>query len=537
MEEEVENGFKYLIYVIGGLLLAFVFLFGAYTRNISTNVEKNNINYSQQLTSTKFVVKKTENQSIFGGIVPALPNNKLFLNNYFSEIADKEKPNTVVLILQSTDSLTELEEIIKNHFPNIKIDRYFIGYNSEPLDNYHLARKLANTDFDKAFVLGVVELSQAKDQHIANLQNTTIKSTSQNLDLTTIKNLNSRSIGVLQVLYYYFNFKGALNANNTNSTNQPFIYFSKGENANPNKEITLVAFGDVMLDRGVRNLMDNNGLDYPFEKIGAQTIDLMKGVNYVFANLEGPIKTTYVPSGKTIHFRFKPDTVDVIKKAGINIVSIANNHSQDQGNLGFEETKQYLRKGGIFYFGHPRNEDNENVFITNVDETKIAFIGFDDTIFKIDQNGVSNLIKEVHKNVDYVIISIHWGVEYVHQPNQRQKDLAHSFIDSGADIVLGHHPHVVQTMEIYNEKPIFYSLGNFVFDQWFSVDTQEGLSVALSMNDEDIEAYLFPYKIPKSQPVLMNEEEKAKFLEKFISWGDYDEELTEKIKSGRVISP
>ena len=133
-----------------------------------------------------------------------------------------------------------------------------------------------------------------------------------------------------------------------------------------------------------------------------------------------------------------------------------------------------------------------------------------------------------------MIVSVHWGVEYTHNPGQRQKDLAHMFIDSGADIVFGHHPHVIQTMEIYNNKPIFYSMGNFVFDQYFSTDTQEGLSVGLVLEKGKTVLYLFPYSIPRSQPTLMAGDDKINFFEKFISWGDYDEDFKNRIRMGKI---
>lgn len=313
--------------------------------------------------------------------------------------------------------------------------------------------------------------------------------------------------------------------------------FSKDESINEGA-VSMLSFGDLMLGRYVRTLMDQNGLYYPFEVIAPVGEDsFMHDYDIVMANLEGPIKEHYVPTSKSIAFRFKPDVVWEIQKAGIDIVSLANNHALDQGWGGREDSKKFLTEAGISYFGHPKNEVEDNVAYMIKGGRKFAFLGFDDTIFKINPEVAAEEIRRLDAENDYVIVSTHWGVEYVHTPTKRKVDLAHMYIDNGADLVIGHHPHVVQTMEIYNGVPIFYSLGNFVFDQYWSQPTQEGLAVGTEFSDEGLVLTLYPLKSVASQPMFMNEEESIMFIEKFITWGDFDEDFKNVIRSGKITLP
>jgi poly-gamma-glutamate synthesis protein (capsule biosynthesis protein) len=126
-------------------------------------------------------------------------------------------------------------------------------------------------------------------------------------------------------------------------------------------------------------------------------------------------------------------------------------------------------------------------------------------------------------------------VEYEHQFNTTQQELAHQIIDAGADIIIGHHPHVVQGMEIYKNKPIFYSLGNFVFDQYFSEDTQQELGVGIHYEQGNYQIYLFPILSTGSQLSLMKAGERDVFLNKFIDWSEIDESYKNQIKQGRII--
>ena len=129
-------------------------------------------------------------------------------------------------------------------------------------------------------------------------------------------------------------------------------------------------------------------------------------------------------------------------------------------------------------------------------------------------------------------MSVHWGQEYQIKSSVFQQKLARKIIDSGADLIIGHHPHVVQEIEIYNNKLIFYSLGNFVFDQYFSEQTQQGLAVRLEINENKLVFQLFPIQSKLSQPFLMEQNQAEKFLEKLSE--RLSEDLVEEIKRGVI---
>ncbi len=135
-----------------------------------------------------------------------------------------------------------------------------------------------------------------------------------------------------------------------------------------------------------------------------------------------------------------------------------------------------------------------------------------------------------------MVVNIHWGTEYEHEYNTTQSITAHALSDSGADVIIGHHPHVVQGLEIYKNKLIFYSLGNFIFDQYFSSDTQTGLSLGLSIDAKTKKGsvYLFPLYSEASKVMLYSGQDKMKFLQKFVEWSNVDGAKEKEILSGKI---
>jgi poly-gamma-glutamate capsule biosynthesis protein CapA/YwtB (metallophosphatase superfamily) len=300
------------------------------------------------------------------------------------------------------------------------------------------------------------------------------------------------------------------------------------------RPLYLVAFGDVMLGRFVRTLMDKNGHDYPFEKMDTQ---YMRVNDILLANLEGPIAEKAVKTSKAIAFRFPPDTVEILEKYYFDALSLANNHIFDMGTAGYDDTVKLLNEAGIANFGDPRDSGSASSTVLLARGQKIAFLGLEDVVYKIDEDKAVKEIKRLVAKGDTVIPVVHWGVEYTHKPNARQKDLAHKFIDAGAAAVIGHHPHVVQAYETYKGRPIFYSLGNAVFDQYWSADTQVGLSVSMIMDGGSTEMFIIPHKIVTSQIQLMDEKEAAKFLEEFSGYGEGDATEKEALANGHLILP
>lgn len=276
------------------------------------------------------------------------------------------------------------------------------------------------------------------------------------------------------------------------------------------KYIKMLFLGDIMLGRYVKTLMDkNHNPDYAFAKAHATEghgANFLNGYfDRVVANLEGPIvvKPNYAQTGT--NFGFAPDTAQIIKNNGIDIVSIANNHTLDQGQKGFASTLDFLQQASVKYFGHPVLPIEADTLYETIHGKKFAFIGFHDATRHLDDQAAAKLIQKISPTVDYTVVVIHWGIEYQKNPSKRQQQLAHLFVDSGASLIIGHHPHIPETTEIYNGVPIVYSLGNFIFDQYWSDATQHGLTVeavfSTDPTDRAIQLFEHPIDLYKSQPV------------------------------------
>lgn len=265
------------------------------------------------------------------------------------------------------------------------------------------------------------------------------------------------------------------------------------------KPITLLFVGDIMLSRAVAKQMEkyqNN--NWPFLKISTTT----READLAFGNLEGPISYRGTNQGSIYSFRAQPEAVEGLKFAGFDILSVANNHIFDYGREALLDTISILKNNGIETVGAGENYEEANKFlIKDVNGVKIAFAAYtnlypENLEADNDSAGISSFgLEEIKSKIgkiksfkfsDIVVISLHWGEEYKLEPNLTQRNIAHSLIESGADLIIGHHPHVIQEVENYKNGWIAYSLGNFVFDQYFSEETMEGLILRVAINDEKI---------------------------------------------------
>lgn len=252
--------------------------------------------------------------------------------------------------------------------------------------------------------------------------------------------------------------------------------------------VSILVVGDLMLDRNVRNIIGRIGFDKFFEGVKG----MVKDADISVANLEGPF--TKNPSitaslvNKDLQFTFDPSLAPALADLGLDILGLANNHSYNFGRSGLESTRRYIGSAGMMYYGDPFNKDEISTVITK-NGIRIGFVGFHEFYYTNFDN-VFNEISRLRKDVDVLIVSPHWGIEYQKEPTEEMVNWAHKFIDNGADIVIGAHPHIVGTTEVYKGKKIYYSLGNFAFDQYFSKETMEGIAVLIkvkkSLNANDL---------------------------------------------------
>lgn len=256
--------------------------------------------------------------------------------------------------------------------------------------------------------------------------------------------------------------------------------------------VTLSFLGDIMLDRGVRASVNKNfSGDYSslFEKM-----DVLEKSDIVFANLEGPASDQGKDLRNLYSFRMDPNAIPALKGANFSILSVANNHAGDWGQTAFADTLSRLTENEILYTGGGYAEEIEKPTIIEKYDMKIGFLGFSDVgpqnlkptiekqgILLANNPRIKEIINKASKEVDYLIVSFHFGDEYKTTNNKRQQTLARLAIDNGAKIVIGHHPHVVQNTEVYKNGFIAYSLGNFIFDQKFSKNTMEGMLLQMKI--------------------------------------------------------
>jgi poly-gamma-glutamate synthesis protein (capsule biosynthesis protein) len=291
--------------------------------------------------------------------------------------------------------------------------------------------------------------------------------------------------------------------------------------------VTLAFGGDIMLDRGVRNsVIKNFNNDYSslFEKL-----DTFKKTDISFANLEGTASDQGVDKKNLYSFRMDPSVVPALKGAGFNVLSMANNHVGDWGRLAYIDTLSRLKENEILYAGGGNNSaEAEMPAIIEKYGMKIGFIAFSDVgpndmkaepekagLLLASNPRFEEIIKNASKQVDYLIVSFHFGEEYKTKHNARQESLAHRAVDNGAKLVIGAHPHVVQDTEVYKNSYIAYSLGNLIFDQAFSTNTMQGMLLYVKLNrDGSMSIRKDTVKLSKAfkpETVIKGKEEKVKF--------------------------
>ena len=294
---------------------------------------------------------------------------------------------------------------------------------------------------------------------------------------------------------------------------------------------TVLLVGDIMLDRGVEDLIEQNSIYYPFQKIS----HFLRGIDTVFGNLEGPVVNNPPEFPvNSLKFAFNPEVIKGVSWSNFNLFSLTNNHTPDMGKEGLEETKEWLKKYGINFVGDPLSGSSDNLNSSFLRDN-ITFLAFNQIFpFMDKEEEMIKAIKTVkYLNPDnFLIVSLHWGEEYKLINSPAQQRLAHKIIEAGADLMIGHHPHVVQNIEKYQGKLIYYSLGNFIFDQYFSPETQQGLAVGLEIYPDRLVCRLFPLQINLSQPVLMKQNKAREFLIQLANRSD--DKLVDEIKGGII---
>lgn len=315
------------------------------------------------------------------------------------------------------------------------------------------------------------------------------------------------------------------------------------------KRVVMHFAGDTLFSGKVGELLKKQGYDYPYEHLGSTFLE----DDLTVLNLETPVTTRGVgAANKQFVFKSSPDVLLAMREAGVEAVNLANNHILDQGQEGLLDTLKHLQDSDIRYVGAGLNE--KEAFKAQYFELQgmtVALLGFSRVLPETSWYALENrpgvagaydhvlpkaveAIQEARSKADLVVVIAHWGEELHKTPNGHQIILSRAFIDGGADLIIGGHPHVLQGLEQYKGKWIAYSTGNFIFTKSSNADTWKTAVFRASCSKEgDCDLQLTPYRTEIGQVIPLEGEEAAALLKEVQKRSIGGVKITE---TGEVIS-
>ena len=282
--------------------------------------------------------------------------------------------------------------------------------------------------------------------------------------------------------------------------------------------LTITLTGDILLDRGVRHRINAIGIDSLFTP---EIDSIFSHSDIVVGNLECPATDLRTPAMKKYVFRANPEWLTTLRQHGITHLNLANNHSVDQRRKGLISTADNCRQAGIVPIGVGSNmheavqpvlltssllHPTSNIYLFASLQLPLENFTYLPDEYSVSQESIDSLcqrIRRLRTNVPdaYIIVCPHWGIEHQLEPYLHQRRQAHAIIDAGADIIVGHHTHTLQTIENYKGKPIYYSIGNFIFDQSKPINTRTCL-VQIKIAPTSVQVETIPVVIRNCVPHL-----------------------------------
>lgn len=421
------------------------------------------------------------------------------------------------LLFKNEQGVNTLMPILKDHFPQASISAYVFKKNTpeDEIDQF-----ITKNSTDGTLFVGSIDFSHYKNKQEADQKDEEIIRYIKDKNIQKIKNLNSdyldsppvlitilklTSIAGLELNLVTRGNSADFVSQATNTTSY-LVYssavtteLSKSVISEKNNDISIVAVGDIMLGRSVNtNIQKQKDFSFPAHKIYSN----IPKSDLFLANLESPFGENCPQTDSGMVFCADPRSVATLNRLGVTVATIANNHIGNQGQTGLTRTIEVLNQNNI--------KPVSNIETLVIKDKKITIISYNDIppytsgINKLSEDSLVKQIKDSRKKSDLIIITPHWGNEY-QMASSRQKQLARLAIDTGADLVIGHHPHWVQEVEEYKGKLIYYSLGNFIFDQMWSQKTREGIIAHITIDgSKKITHKEIPIFINKSyQPELI----------------------------------
>lgn len=281
--------------------------------------------------------------------------------------------------------------------------------------------------------------------------------------------------------------------------------------------LSIVFTGDILLDRGVRQVINHRGVDHLFSD-GIDSV--FREAQIVVGNLECPATKIEAPVFKRFIFRGEPEWLETLKQHGITHLNLANNHSIDQGREGLLDTKRNIIEAGMIPLGAGETMDEavQPVLLADsprkvwlVASLRLALENYAYLPDKpcVSQEPMDSLLERVNRlrkadSTAVIIVSLHWGGEHTLQPVPRQRLEARHLLLAGADILICHHTHTLQTIEDFHGKKIYYSIGNFIFDQSKPINSKACM-VCLRIKEDDLMVETIPVEIRQCVPYIMTE--------------------------------
>ena len=302
------------------------------------------------------------------------------------------------------------------------------------------------------------------------------------------------------------------------------------------EEVSLVAVGDIYLGSRAEPALKKYGVHYPFDNVRA----LLTSADIAVGNLESPLTERSKPfMRKKFILKASPGVAQGLKDAGFDVLTLANNHIMDYGAGGLSDTTSVLREYGILYAGA-----GDDVYSARKPATieargvRVSFLAYSNTFpsrfwaneerpgaaYGLEEH-VRADVEAARREADIVVVSFHWGGERMRTPKPYQRALGRIAIDSGAQLVIGHHPHVVQSVEEYGGGVILYSLGNFVFGFYSSPDT-DGLLVRVVFDDDGD-----GYRVKSTEYVPLNVDNRTVEFRTEPLAGDVAEKAIRRLKA------
>lgn len=305
-------------------------------------------------------------------------------------------------------------------------------------------------------------------------------------------------------------------------------YFVLAYQGQPRPEASLLFAGDVMLGREVEVRMRRRD---PFRDLAP----LLGRAGAAVANLEGPIAAPERTG--PLCFHFPPESAEALARAGFTHLQLANNHALDQGQAGLDQTRDRLRQAGLAGLGDPSWEAEPQAEPVQVGPERVLLVPWNATGPYVQLSRMTEFLgglRALHRRAR-IVVSVHWGTEYHGLADPRQTTLGRALVDAGADLVVGHHPHVVQNVERHNGGLIFHSLGNLVFDQWRREETRDGLLLKVTFPGGALRCELLPVEGRHAQPRLAEGLVRSRALAALAAKSS--PELGPGIQAGLLLSP